>query len=61
MTHDHYFISQLYRLSAIVASPRAWAGRVCGLDYTINEPTGSGNRELSDKIMALYDASLPKW
>jgi len=45
-----------YRLSLPTATlPHVWAvGWACYFRTTINGPTGSGNRQLSDKIMTLY-------
>ena len=48
-------LSDNYRWSLPTAtSPRVWVVHRACYDNTINETTGSGNRQLSNKIMILY-------
>jgi hypothetical protein len=53
------FLSEVLNSHSGVAEESGLLGcDATGYGNTINEPTGSGNRQLSDKIMVLYHLAL---
>jgi hypothetical protein len=61
ISYNVYILSDNYRLALHATTlPRVWAAGSVGYVNAINEPTKSGNRQLSDKIVTLHFSKVVK-